>query len=115
MRLLRAFVRGELFERAETMARVQARWRRFGFPRDAAALRAPTWPIEYSLGMMRFEVPWWSPPFRTAPAVIGHTGSTGTWLCHCPARDLLLAGSVDQVTAGPLPFRTLPGLLRRLP
>ena len=114
VRLLRAFVRGELFDRPDTLTRMQ-QWRRFGLPLDAAALRGPNWPIEYGFGLMRFAVPRWLPPFRPAPSVIGHTGSTGTWLFHCPARDLLLAGSVDQVTAGPLPFRTLPGLLKRLP
>ncbi|MDP1569194.1 MAG: serine hydrolase domain-containing protein [Vicinamibacterales bacterium] len=113
VRLLRALVRGELFEQPETLGRMQ-HWRRFGLPRDAAALRAPNWPIEYGFGMMRFAVPRWLPPFRPAPAVVGHTGSTGTWLFHCPERDLLVAGAVDQVTAGPLPFRTLPALLRAL-
>jgi hypothetical protein len=35
-----------------------------------------------------------------APAVIGHTGSTGSWLFQCPQLDLLLSGTVDQATAG---------------
>jgi D-alanyl-D-alanine carboxypeptidase len=111
---LRAFVQGGLFAQPGTGARMQRPWRRFGFPLDAAALRAPNWPIEYGLGLMRFAVPRWLPPFRGSPALVGHTGSTGTWLFHCPERELLLAGAVDQVTAGPLPFRTLPGLVQAL-
>jgi D-alanyl-D-alanine carboxypeptidase len=111
---LRAFVQGRVFARPDTGARMQQTWRRFGLPLDAAALRAPNWPIQYGLGIMRFELPRWLPPFRGSPALVGHTGSTGTWLFHCPARELLLAGAVDQVTAGPVPFRTLPRLLARL-
>jgi len=46
-----------------------------------------------------------------APAVIGHTGSTGSWLFHCPDLDLLFAGTVDQVRAGAVPFRLAPKVL----
>jgi len=50
------------------------------------------------------------------PAVLGHTGSTGCWLFYCPELDVFLAGSVNEVTAGAIPFRTLPrilGILRK--
>jgi hypothetical protein len=53
-------------------------------------------------------------PFGRVPPLIGHTGSTGSWLFHCPQRDLLFAGTVDQATAGALPFRFVPKLLRAL-
>jgi hypothetical protein len=33
---------------------MQQRWNRFGLPFDQAAMRAPSWPIEYGLGMQRF-------------------------------------------------------------
>jgi D-alanyl-D-alanine carboxypeptidase len=111
IRFLGALVRGELFDRPDTFEIMQRRWHRFGFPTSAAALRAPNWPIEYGLGMMRFQVPRWLPPFRHVPAVVGHTGSTGTWLFHCAELDLLIAGAVNQVTAGPVPFRMLPPVL----
>lgn len=45
------------------------------------------------------------------PPVIGHTGSTGCWLFYCPLRELLLAGSVNEVTAPAVPFRIVPKML----
>jgi D-alanyl-D-alanine carboxypeptidase len=112
MTFLRALVRGELFRDAATLALMQARWNGFGFPRDRAALRAPSWPIEYGLGLMRFALPRVFTPRGRIPAVIGHTGSTGTWLFWCPELDVLVAGAVNQATAGAVPFRLVPRVLR---
>lgn len=112
---LRALLSGALFERPGTTALMQQRWTRFGLPRDRAALRAPGWPIAYGLGMMRFALPRVFTPWRPLPPVVGHTGSTGSWLFHCPAYDLLFAGTVDQANAGAVPFRTVvPRLLRAI-
>lgn len=110
---LRAVTRNRIFERPTTFGLMQA-WHRFGLPLDRAALRSPQWPIEYGLGLMRFHVPRIVTPFGRVPPLIGHTGSTGSWLFHCPERDLLFAGTVDQATAGALPFRFVPKLLRAL-
>lgn len=111
---LRALVRNEIFADPHTFAAMQHPWNRFGVPRDRAALRAPGWPIEYGLGLMRFRLPRLFTPLRPVPAVIGHTGSTGCWLFWCPALDVVLAGSVDEITAGALPFRLVPRMLRVL-
>lgn len=108
---LKGILAGSVFERPETAALMRRQWNRFGFPVDAAALRAPGWPIEYGLGMMRFELPRWASPFAAVPAVIGHTGSTGSWLFHCPELDVYLAGTVDQATAGAVPYRFVPQVL----
>jgi D-alanyl-D-alanine carboxypeptidase len=56
MVFMRALVRGELFADPATLELMQGRWNRFGLPRDKAALRAPGWPIEYALGIMRFRL-----------------------------------------------------------
>jgi CubicO group peptidase (beta-lactamase class C family) len=48
------------------------------------------------------------------PTLVGHTGSTGSWLWHAPQLDLILAGTVDQTTAATVPFRPLPRALARL-
>ncbi len=111
---LRALTSGAAFDDPATARAMQEGWRRFGFPFDAAALRQPNWPIEYAMGTMRFQLPWFLDPRRRTPPVVGHTGSTGTWAFHCPEPDLYLAGTVDQATAGPLPFRFVPRLLREL-
>jgi CubicO group peptidase (beta-lactamase class C family) len=111
-RFFRAVVAGRLFRDPGTWRRMQARWRRFSLPLDRAALRQPSWPIEYGLGVMRFRLPRFLTPFRAVPQVVGHTGSTGTWLFHAPELDLYLAGAVNQVTAGAVPFKVVPRVLR---
>jgi CubicO group peptidase (beta-lactamase class C family) len=111
---LRALVTGIAFEDRATAAILGDRWHRFGFALDRAALRSPRWPIEYGLGMMRFRPPRLVAPVGAVPALIGHTGSTGAWLFHCPAWDLYTSGTVDQATAGAVPFRAVPRMLRAI-
>ena len=112
---LRAIVRGELFDDPATLRIMQQPWKRFGLPLDAAALRAPSWPIEYGHGMVRFALPRWFTPFGAVPAVLGHTGSTGSWLFYCPERDVFMAGTVDQGTAGAVPFQqVVPRVLKAI-
>lgn len=111
-RFLRSLIRGEVFDSPVTFGAMQQRWVRFGFPLDAAALRAPGWPIEYGLGIMRFQLPRIFAFGYQMPAVVGHTGSTGCWLFHCPKLDVILSGTVDQVTAGAMPYRIVPKILR---
>jgi len=108
----RAVVGGRLFREPGTWHRMATRWQRFSFPLDRAALRLPSWPIEYGLGVMRFQLPRVLTPFQPVPHVVGHTGSTGTWLFHAPEPDLYLVGAVSQITAGPVPFRVVPKILR---
>ena len=114
LRFLPALAQGRCFRDPESWPRMVARWNRFGQPTDRAALRQAGWPIEYGLGVMRFQLPRFLTPFRPVPEVVGHTGSTGTWLFHAPSLDMYLVGGVSQLTAGPLPFRFVPRILRAL-
>jgi len=108
---LRALMSGEVFQTRETLTVMQSNWHRFGFPLDRAALRSPGWPIEYGAGLMRFRLPRLFTPASPMPAVLGHTGSTGCWLFWCPELNVFLAGSVNEVTAGAVPFRVAPKIL----
>lgn len=111
--LVRGVVEGRPFEGGRaTFDRMATPFRRFGQGVDPAALRRPGWPIEYAHGVMRLQLPRWLAPFGRPPAVVGHTGSTGTWAFHCADLDLDLVGTVDQVTAGPVPFRSVGAWLR---
>ena len=112
IRFLRAVLDGHAFDDPATSKRMRRRWNRFRVPTDRAALRLPSWPVEYGLGMMRFRLPRMFTPLRPVPAVIGHSGSTGSWLFHAPGLDLFLSGTVDQATAGAIPFRAVPKILR---
>jgi CubicO group peptidase (beta-lactamase class C family) len=117
MTFIRRLMKGEVFRKPETLAAMTSRWHRFGFPLDRAALRSPSWPIEYGIGIMRFRLPRWLTPTAPMPAVLGHTGSTGCWLFYCPEWDMALSGSVEEATAGAVPFRIVPkilSILRRL-
>lgn len=111
LRFLRSLVKGKLFQNPATFDRMEAHWRRFGFPLDRGALRSPSWPIEYGLGIMRFCLPRLLTPMRAMPSLIGHSGSTGCWLFYSPQQDLFLVGSVEEATAGALPYRLIPQLV----
>ncbi len=111
---LRGLMGGELLQSPETLSAMQSDWHRFGFPLDRAALRAPSWPIEYGMGMMRFRMPRLLSLTAPLPPVLGHTGSSGCWLFYCPELDTYLTGSVNEVTAAPVPFKLVPKLLRVL-
>jgi D-alanyl-D-alanine carboxypeptidase len=107
---LRGLVQGRIFSDPGTFP-LMRRWNRFGVPLDTAALRQPGWPIDYGFGLMRYRLPRVFTRLKPLPAVIGHSGSTGTWLFYCPEWDLLLAGTVDEVTAGAVPYRMMPEIL----
>lgn len=110
----RNLVQGRLFQNTATWQRMQKPSHTFSFPMDRGALRQPGWPIEYGLGVMHFQLPRLFTPFRAMPKVIGHTGSTGTWLFYAPELDIYLAGAVSQITAGAVPFKMVPKILRVL-
>lgn len=107
----RALVTGEVFDGPGTVELMRGSFRRFGIPRSMAAIQAPGWPIEYGLGMMRFEPSRLISMGRRVPALFGHTGSTGSWLWHVPSLGILLAGTVDQARGAAIPFRQVPGAL----
>lgn len=109
---IRKLSQNQIFHNKETFKLMQANWSQFGFPFDKSALRSPGWPIEYGLGIMRFQLPIIFTSFKKLPAVIGHTGSTGCWLFWCPELDLYFSGSVCEATAGAIPYRLMPRLLK---
>ena len=113
LRFMRALVRGEVFDAPTTFNLMIERWHTFGFSLNPART-SPGWPIQYGLGTMRFQIPRALSPFRSTPPLIGHTGSTGSWLFYCQTLDFYLAGTVDQVAAAAAPFRFVPKLLHAL-
>lgn len=108
---MRSLNSGIVFDNPKTTNLMREEWHRFGFMISPIA---PGWPIEYGLGMMRFELPRFVTPFKAVPAVIGHTGASGTWLFYCPEIDLYLAGAVSQVEAAAVPFRFIPKVISLL-
>lgn len=113
-RFLMGLYKGEIFQKPETRWLMFSGWHRFGFPTDKAAIRLPGWPIAYGHGAMHFKLPRLFTPLKPMPAIVGHTGSTGCWLFYCPERDLYFVGAADDLTAGALPFRHVPALLKAI-
>lgn len=99
IRFMSALVADEVFDSRSTWVRMQGRFNRVFFP------------VEYGLGLMRYAPARWMSPLYAIPPVVGHTGSTATWLFHCPELAVVIAGTFD-VAQPPLPFRFLPRVLR---
>lgn len=110
---MRGLVQGQIFKDPATFDLMRSDFNTFGFSLDPTPT-APSWPIEYGLGMMRFKIPRLLSPFNPVPPVIGHTGVSGSWLFYCPEAELILAGTVNQMAAAALPFRFIPRLLSDL-
>ena len=99
VRFMVALVSGEVFADPTTWPRMQRRLARVFFP------------IDYGLGVMRYAPPRWMSPAFAIPPLVGHTGSTATWLFHGPQLGIVTAGTFD-VAQPPLPFRFVPHVLR---
>ncbi|GGM47528.1 serine hydrolase [Micromonospora sonchi] len=98
----RALVAGQPFEDPNTRHLLTERRNRL---RNAPVL-------SYGLGTMFFKVNRLMSPLRGPVTLVGHSGSTGTWLFTCPELDLHLTGTVDQTEARSLPFRIMAACLR---
>ena len=110
----RALFSGQVFADQANGRLMHRRFNRFGFPRSVASIASPAWPIEYGLGMMRFAPSRPMAMGRRLPPLLGHTGSTASWLWYSPPLGLLLAGTADQATKAALPFRAIPLALHGL-
>lgn len=111
LRFLRALVTGELFDDPATAGLMWRHWNPLGF---RLVPTAPSWPIEYGLAMMRFQAPRLLAPLLRIPTLIGHTGSSGSWLFYAPESDLYVTGTVDQFAAPAVPFDKVPKLIRQM-
>jgi len=101
LRFMQALVSGRVFDDTATWTRMHAQCHRIFFP------------VDYGLGVMRYAPPRWMSPLFPVPPLLGHTGSTATWLFHCPMAGVVLAGTFD-VARPPLPFRFVPRVLQEL-
>ncbi len=99
VRFLSAVVGGEVFDDPGTWQQLHRRVNRVFFP------------IDYGLGVMRYAPPRWMSPLFAIPPIVGHSGSTASWLFHCPQLRIVTAGTFN-VAQPPLPFRFLPRVLR---
>lgn len=108
---MRALILGEVFAKPATVQLMKSNWNTLGFLLSPVA---PGWPMQYGMGMMHIRVPFPLSLLIPVPPVIGHVGATSAWLFYCPSLDLLIAGTVNQLTAGQVPIKVVQGLKRIL-
>ena len=56
---------------------------------------------------MRFHVPRFLSPFQPSPELVGHSGSTGSFLYYCKEFDLYMAGTINEFSLRSAPFRLM--------
>ncbi len=54
-------------------------------------------PLEYGVGIMKFQLPSFFTMFRKMPALLGHSGLSGAFAFYAPEKDVFLAGTVNQI------------------
>ena len=98
IRLLESFMTGQLFP-AESLNDMQRHWNPI-FP-----------PMKYGLGIMRFALPRYYTMFKQLPAMVGHSGASGTVLYCVPELDLYVSGTVNQIKRRSLSHNVLARLV----
>ena len=93
---LRAFMENKLFN-AEVAAQMR-QWNKLFFP------------IQYGYGLMRIKLPRWMTLFRATPALIGHSGASGSFAYYAPEQNVYLIGTFNQTDAPKRPI----GLMLRV-
>lgn len=85
----------------ETMVFVKAFFNGQFFPKDYLTelyqWNKVMFPLEYGVGIMRFQLPAIFTMFRKMPAFIGHSGLSGAFAYYIPEKDLFLTGTVNQI------------------
>lgn len=90
MVFLRAFMEGTLFSREHL---TDPDWRRTQYG-----------PLEYGPGVMRLALPRFMSPVLPAPAIVGHSGSTGSFAFYCPSYETFIVGTVNQMSGVPFEY-----------
>jgi CubicO group peptidase (beta-lactamase class C family) len=101
IRFLQAYFAGELFAKAN-----------FSRIREFVPM---FFPMQYGLGLWRFQIPRWMNMFRKTPEFLGHSGSTGSFAFYEPERDLFLAGSFNQMDNPARPYQLMMKIAAKVP
>ncbi|MDH3398505.1 MAG: beta-lactamase family protein [Acidimicrobiia bacterium] len=100
MTFLKAFFTGALFP-ADYLPELY-HWNKIFFP------------LQYGVGIMRFQLPRYLSPFSPAPELVGHSGLSGAFAFYAPDRGLYCTGTINQVAQPGRSFRLLLRLLNQL-
>lgn len=94
LKFLKNFMEGKLFTHPSTLERMK-KWVKIFFP------------LQYGLGLMRYKLPRFFSPFSETPELIGHSGSTSSFLFHSDLGQLLVCGTLNQIENQSRPFRLM--------
>jgi len=64
-------------------------------------------PLQYGYGTMYFKLPWFITKVMKVPPLLGHSGSTGSFLYYSEDLNLYMAGSINQTESKSKPFRLM--------
>lgn len=92
MKFLREFFSGKFFPVA-CLDELTRDWNRIFYP------------LQYGIGISRFSLPRFLTFFRPSPEFIGHSGLSGAFAWYVPAKDLYIAGTVNQISSPGISFR----------
>lgn len=92
---------GKLFSHPSTLQRMK-RWRRIFSP------------FQYGLGLMRFKLPRILSPFSATPELIGHSGSTSSFLFHSDIDQLYIGGTLNQIENQGRPIRLILKIIKMI-
>lgn len=90
---IEAFFTGVLFPQ-EYIAEMKV-WNRIFFP------------MRSGVGIHLFDLPWIFNPTGAVPAFIGHSGLSGALAYYSPAKNIFVAGTVNQVAYPDISFKTM--------
>jgi CubicO group peptidase (beta-lactamase class C family) len=71
-------------------------------------------PMRSGIGIHLFKLPFVFNPFRTIPELIGHSGLSGALAFANPARELYMAGTVNQIAFPATSFQLAIKLIRNI-
>jgi CubicO group peptidase (beta-lactamase class C family) len=98
---LHALNTGKIINKENTLP-LMYQWREIGFP------------LKYGFGTMYIEFPVLMTMFRKFPPLIGHLGSTGTFLLYAKDFDVYFAGTINQTSSPSKPVKIVINLLNMI-
>lgn len=74
---------------------------------DLPPWRRVFFPLRAGMGVLRFAMPRWLPPFRAGLEFIGHSGISGAFAFRCAARGRVIVGTLNQLQDRARPYRLM--------
>jgi hypothetical protein len=89
------------------------------FPKEDLDIIQKEWnaiffPLQYGIGIMKFQLPRIFSPFKAMPVLIGHSGLSGSFSFYCPEKDVFLCGTINQIKKPSQSYKLMLKLLQNL-